>query len=516
MVWPWNGHFARAESFMQRSALARSTTVDHERPVDNDRRHAVVDWDARAPRQGRTVSETVVCRFVAAFDAAAIVAAGAAAMHLDRSAVDWRIEGLVVLLAALLATNILRLTGAYRFSQFADLGAASARALLGWLLTLGALLAGSFFFAPITAVQSPWVALWFALGAVLLVSARAVLHHKIASWNRAGRLGEIVAVIGAGPIAQRLLRGLNAAAGGPRILGVYDEDAASLPRRCMGHPILGTVDDLVRDVRLYGIDTVVVALPMTAEHLLVEVLNKLTVVPVDVKLCPGEFALRLGTVQASHIGGHTVIDVIERPLRDWRWIAKSVEDRILGAVILAAISPLLLAIALFIRLDSRGPVLFRQKRYGFNNELIEVLKFRTMYHEQTDSDGEQLTRRGDPRITRVGAFLRRTSLDELPQFLNVVRGEMSIVGPRPHAVAAKAGPLLYQEAVKHYDSRHRVKPGITGWAQVNGWRGETNTVEQIRKRVEHDLYYIEHWSIGFDLRIIARTIVGGFTGRNAF
>ena len=176
----------------------------------------------------------------------------------------------------------------------------------------------------------------------------------------------------------------------------------------------------------------------------------------------------------------------------------------------------MLMIALLIRLDSRGPVLFRQKRYGFNNELIEVLKFRTMYQERSDANGEQLTQRNDPRVTRVGAFLRRTSLDELPQFLNVLRGEMSIVGPRPHALAAKAGPLLYQEAVKHYNLRHRVKPGITGWAQVNGWRGETNTLEQIRKRVEHDLYYIEHWSIALDLRIIARTVVGGFTGHNAF
>jgi Undecaprenyl-phosphate glucose phosphotransferase len=511
-----NGHFIGAESFMKRSALAGSTAVDLEQPVDSHRQLAVVDWDARAPRQGRTVSETVVCHFVAALDAAAIVAAGAAAIHLDRATVDWRLEGLVVLLAALLGTNFLRLAGAHRFRQFADFGAACARALFGWLLTLGTLVAGAFLFEPITAAQGPWVALWFSLGAILILATRFVLHHKIAAWNRAGRLGETVAVIGAGPIAQRMLRGLNATPGGPRILGVYDEDAASLPRRCMGHPILGTVDDLVRHVRLYGIDTVVVALPMTAEHLLVEVLNKLTVVPVDVKLCPGEFALRLGTVQASHVGGYTMIDVIDRPLRDWRWIAKSIEDRVLGAIFLTVISPLMLAIALLIRLDSRGPVLFRQKRYGFNNELIEVLKFRTMYHEQTDSNGEQLTRRGDPRITRVGAFLRRTSLDELPQFLNVVRGEMSIVGPRPHAIAAKAGPLLYQEAVKHYDSRHRVKPGITGWAQVNGWRGETNTVEQIRKRVEHDVYYIEHWSIAFDLRIIVRTIVGGFTGRNAF
>jgi Undecaprenyl-phosphate glucose phosphotransferase len=503
---------------MKRGVPARSSTLDLELPTSSERDSdvAIVDWDAGPPRHGRTVSESIVCRSVAGLDVVAILVAGAAALHLDSSAVDWSLEGLVVLLGALLAGNFLRLTGAYRFRHFDDLGAAVGRALCGWLLTLATLFVAALFFEPITATNGPWTALWLSLGAAAIVASRIVLSRQVKAWHRAGRLGELVAVIGSGPMAQRLLRGLNAASGTPRIIGVYDDDSASLPRRCMGHAILGSIDDLVRDVRLYGIDTVIVALPPAAEHKLVETLNKLTVVPVDVRLCPGEFALRLGSVQTSHIGGHTFLNVIDRPLRDWRWIAKSVEDRILGMLILALISPVMLAIALFIRLDSRGPVLFRQKRYGFNNELIEVLKFRTMYQERSDANGEQLTQRDDPRITRVGAVLRRTSLDELPQFLNVVRGEMSIVGPRPHAISAKAGPLLYQEAVKHYDSRHRVKPGITGWAQINGWRGETNTLEQIRKRVEHDLYYIEHWSIALDLRIIARTVVGGFTGHNAF
>jgi exopolysaccharide biosynthesis polyprenyl glycosylphosphotransferase len=207
---------------------------------------------------------------------------------------------------------------------------------------------------------------------------------------------------------------------------------------------------------------------------------------------------------------------MDRPLRDWRRIAKEIEDRVLAAAILTLISPLMLVIACLIKLDSPGPVFFRQKRYGFNNELIEVLKFRTMYDEARDDNAEQLTRRNDPRVTRLGAFLRRTSIDELPQFFNVLRGEMSIVGPRPHALAAKAGLLLYQDAVGHYDARHRMKPGITGWAQVNGWRGETDTIEQIRRRVEHDLYYIENWSIRLDLAIILRTIFGGFTGRYAY
>jgi exopolysaccharide biosynthesis polyprenyl glycosylphosphotransferase len=212
----------------------------------------------------------------------------------------------------------------------------------------------------------------------------------------------------------------------------------------------------------------------------------------------------------------TVLNAADKPLQDWRWVAKVIEDRVLASLILFLISPVLLLIAAAVKFDSKGPVFFKQRRYGFNNELIEVFKFRSMYTESSDANAERLATRNDPRITKIGAFLRKTSLDELPQFVNVLRGEMSIVGPRPHALAAKAGRTLYQDAVKYYDSRHRMKPGITGWAQVNGWRGETETVEQIAKRVEHDLFYIENWSVILDLKIIVRTILGGFTGRQAY
>ena len=503
---------------MKRGVIQRAVTTQLAHLVD-DRPDGVTDsTGASPPKRGRAVSEAIVSRFVTAFDGIAIFGTGVATMQWHSSIVDWRLEGLVVLLGSLLGLNFLHLAGADRFNQFADLGPSIGRALLGWLLTLGALFLVTLLVEPLTAANGPWIALWFSGGVVLLVTSRVVLHQQMKIWSRAGRLGEVVAIVGAGPIAQRLLRSMNApqTQGGPRIFGVYDDQAPALPQRCMGHAILGSVDQLVRDVRVHGIDTVIVALPSTSDHLLVETLNKLSLVPIDVKLCPGEFAVRLGTLQASHIGGHTFLNVIDRPLRDWRWIAKSVEDRLLGALILMLIAPVMMAIALLIKLDSPGPVLFRQKRYGFNNQLIEVLKFRTMYQEMSDSNAERLTERNDPRITRVGAFLRRTSLDELPQFLNVLRGDMSIVGPRPHALSAKAGALLYPEAVKYYDARHRMKPGITGWAQVNGWRGETDTLAQIRKRVEHDLFYIEHWSVTLDLQIIARTILGGFTGRNAF
>jgi Undecaprenyl-phosphate glucose phosphotransferase len=468
------------------------------------------------PTSPRTVSEAIVKRVTAVLDCAAILSTGIAAMHWNVSYIDWHLAGLVVLLGTILGINFLHLSGAYRFASYARIDSSASRVLLGWFSTFAALFIATRFFEPVTAADGPWTAAWFSGALALMVVTRLLLWHRMQHWARAGRLGEVVAVVGAGPIAQRLLRDFSARHANLRVMGVYDDEAPHLPQHCMGHPIRGTVDALVEDARQQHFDTVIVALPLGADRLLVDTLNRLCLLPVNVRLCPDAFGLRLGEVDATHIAGHTFLNAIDRPLGDWRWIAKSVEDRILGAAILTMIAPMLAAIAILIKLDSPGPVFFRQKRYGFNNQLIEVWKFRSMYTAMTDANGAQLTRRNDPRITRLGAFLRRTSLDELPQFLNVVRGEMSIVGPRPHALAAKAGTLLYQEAVKYYDARHRVKPGITGWAQVNGWRGETDTVEQIKKRVEHDLYYIEHWSILLDLRIILRTILGGFAGHHAF
>lgn len=174
------------------------------------------------------------------------------------------------------------------------------------------------------------------------------------------------------------------------------------------------------------------------------------------------------------------------------------------------------AIAIAIRMESRGPILFRQKRYGFNNELIEVLNFRSMYTDMCDATASKLVTKDDPRVTPIGRFIRKTSIDELPQLFNILSGELSLVGPRPHAVHAKAADRLYDEAVEGYFARHRVKPGITRWAQINGWRSETDTAEKIEKRVEYDLYYIENWSLIFDLFILARTPLALLKSENAY
>ena len=192
-------------------------------------------------------------------------------------------------------------------------------------------------------------------------------------------------------------------------------------------------------------------------------------------------------------------------------------DRALAALGLLVLSPVLIAAAIWIKLDSRGPVLFKQKRYGFNNDLIEVYKFRSMRVEATDATAAKLVTKGDPRVTRVGRFIRKTSLDELPQLFNVVAaGNLSLVGPRPHAVNAKAESRRYDEAVDGYFARHRVKPGVTGWAQISGWRGETDTQDKLERRVEHDLYYIENWSVTFDLYICLMTPFALLKGENAY
>jgi exopolysaccharide biosynthesis polyprenyl glycosylphosphotransferase len=205
-----------------------------------------------------------------------------------------------------------------------------------------------------------------------------------------------------------------------------------------------------------------------------------------------------------------------RPIVGWGALIKRAEDVALSLGLLVFISPVMLSIAAAIKLTSKGPIFFRQRRLGYNNRVIEVLKFRSMYTHLSDADATMQALRGDKRVTPLGAWLRKTSMDELPQLLNVLKGDMSLVGPRPHALATTAGGLTLEEAVPVYASRHRVKPGITGWAQVNGYRGALDSVEKIVHRVNHDLYYIENWSLGFDLKILWRTARLVFADDNAF
>ncbi|MGL4491032.1 MAG: exopolysaccharide biosynthesis polyprenyl glycosylphosphotransferase, partial [Rhizobiaceae bacterium] len=236
----------------------------------------------------------------------------------------------------------------------------------------------------------------------------------------------------------------------------------------------------------------------------------------DIRLSAHSNKLQFRPRSYSHIGSVPMLDIFDRPINDWDSVAKRAFDIVFSLLGIILLSPIMLITAIAIKLDSPGPVLFRQKRHGFNNEIIDVLKFRSMYTDQTDALAKKMVSKGDPRVTRVGRFIRKASIDELPQFFNALRGDLSLVGPRPHAVYAQTQDRMFSDVVEGYFARHRVKPGVTGWAQINGWRGEIDEDEKIMKRTEFDLYYIENWSLMLDLKILFLTPVRLLNTENAY
>lgn len=388
-----------------------------------------------------------------------------------------------------------------------------------WSLVILAAMAVIFFLKLEGVFSRVWLLSWYGLALALLLAERSLLGMATRQLTRGGRLDRRTVVVGGGESAEQLLEQLSRQKDTDlKILGVFDDrtDDRS-PDVVGGYPKLGTVDDLVDFARHARIDLAIFTLPITAEQRLLQMLRKLWVLPIDIRLAAHTNKLRFRPRSYSYIGAVPVLDVFDKPIADWDVVLKLAFDKIVGGLCLVLLSPVFLAVALAVKCESRGPVLFRQKRYGFNNELIEIFKFRSMYVDQLDQTASRLVTRNDPRVTRVGRLIRKTSLDELPQLLNVVfRGDLSLVGPRPHAVHAKAADRHYDEVVDGYFARHRVKPGITGWAQVNGWRGETDTPEKIQRRVEYDLYYIENWSILFDLYIMVITPFALIKAKNAY
>ena len=462
-------------------------------------------------------SETVLSGLLRAGDALAVVVASLLAYALRAGNINLPGTYLsATLLGMLLTANYMHFARVYSLYSLRRQAIEVAKVVGAWVAVFGTLVVVSLLTSTDDLFSRAWLLLWFSfsLGAFLLLRATAAL--QIDRWLKSGRLALKVAIVGHSDLARQVARQLRQLGEqNLRIVAFYDpEERPDAPERHSEHGrIRSGIDRLVADVQSGEVEEVVVALPWSQEKRIRDILKSLATLSINVRICPDVFTLYLPLRGMTSVAGVAFLDVFERPLTGWDLVLKNLEDRILAPILCLVFLIPCLVIALIIKLDSRGPVLFRQPRFGFNNNLVNVLKFRTMYADRPEEPGVPQATRNDPRVTRVGRFLRRSSLDELPQLWNVLKGEMSLVGPRPHAVDHNRH---YAAMIDEYLGRHRVKPGMTGWAQVNGLRGETQTVEQMRARVQYDLEYIDHWSLWFDLRILFLTLFVGFVSRKAY
>jgi Undecaprenyl-phosphate glucose phosphotransferase len=356
-----------------------------------------------------------------------------------------------------------------------------------------------------------WVITWLCISLALTSGTRLLAAKHVRVLRQRGVLTESIAVVGSGAAAERLLHHLRQTrCSSIELLGCFSEQCTSAT---------GSIEQLIELGRTRAIDWILVAQPESDddEDRLQAMVQRLKVLPAPIALCP-YIGAPLPCRRVDYAGdGMPMLLLADRPIQAWDAVVKGVEDKVLGSLLTLLLLPVFALIALAIRLDSPGPIIFKQRRHAFNNTEFDVYKFRTMrWRPQAPGEALQQTLRSDPRVTRIGRSLRATSLDELPQLFNVLKGEMSLVGPRPHAVNMRTQERLGSEITEQYAHRHRVKPGMTGWAQVNGSRGPTETLEQLQRRIELDLFYIDNWNLRLDLKILVLTIREVLKRTNAY
>ncbi|MDR3466578.1 MAG: undecaprenyl-phosphate glucose phosphotransferase [Xanthobacteraceae bacterium] len=510
-----------ARTMINAAAAGAAVTADGAPRVERRRRLSPAALDVVNQKVRAAYSPIVIAGVVRLVDFALIALCGLAVYFsypVHVSGFTWAYV-FAVLAVALAAVICFQAADIYDIQVFRGQLQQMTRMISAWCLVF-LLFMGASFLAKIGGeVSRLWLSCFFFTGMLLLIAERLTLRAMVRKWARDGRLDRRTIVVGADSNGEQLILALkNQDDSDIDVLGVFDDRTdARAQETCAGLPRLGKVDDIVEFARRTRVDLVLFALPISAETRILEMLKKLWVLPVDIRLSAHTNKLRFRPRSYSYLGKVPTLDVFEQPITDWDMVMKWMFDHAVGALMLLALSPVLALVALAIKLDSPGPVLFRQKRFGFNNERIDVFKFRSLYHHQADPTASKVVTKNDPRVTRVGRFIRKTSLDELPQLFNVVfKGNLSLVGPRPHAVLGKVENQMFDEAVDGYFARHRVKPGITGWAQINGWRGEIDNAEKIQKRVEFDLYYIENWSVLFDLYILFKTPMALLKTENAY
>ncbi len=413
-----------------------------------------------------------------------------------------------VLIAVVFYAGLGEVTGVYDLDVRFSVRRAWGRVLAAWFATAMFLVTMGFLFKISEDFSRAWAVTWFFVGGLALCVVRGGATFVFRRLKRRGVFDQRVAIFGTGPQGQRMAKYIS---GNEKLtidlLGFFDDRPDDrLAHADLGLPVYGNLDGLVLAIKRGLIDQVIIALPWAAEERVKQVVAKLATTPIRIRLAPDLAGFAFAQRPMVMLGDLTVMTLFERPISGFDHLIKKMEDIVLGALITILLLPVMAVVALAIRLDSPGPIFFRQPREGFNDQKFSIWKFRSMRDDACEADGITQATKGDARITRVGAFLRRTSLDELPQLFNVLSGEMSLVGPRPHAPSTRAGDRLFRDVVDSYAARHKVKPGMTGWAQVCGWRGETDTEAKLIGRLEHDLYYVENWSILFDLYIILRTV----------
>jgi Undecaprenyl-phosphate glucose phosphotransferase len=461
----------------------------------------------RRPRRlPRPVSPTLLAALVAGLDALAVILSGIILQYvpLERGSPS---PQLIAFFAAL-TISLAGFGGGYAHAALFG-GRRAVVAALGGLVLGGSGLAAAALVLGAPVTFRPGAALlWLGFAAPMLLAGRLGSAAAFRTMPQLSRQRAVL--VGNGPQAARFAASIAGRHDqGVALLGLVDNDAVAAAGSG-GLVYLGPVTALDGMIRRGEVDQVILCMPWAEERRVRDMQAMLADYPVDVCLAPDLLAYCRNAAEAPRL-----LRLADRPIRGWAAVVKVVEDYVLaiGALAVAAVPMALIALA--VRMDSPGPALFRQKRTGFNNRDFYVLKFRTMYHDAADHTVKQQVKAGDPRVTRVGAILRRTSLDELPQIFNVLRGEMSFIGPRPHAPGTRAGGRPFEEVMARYAARHRVKPGLTGLAQVRGWRGPTETEDKLIRRVESDLEYIETWSPWLDLVILVRTLLAVARMRNA-
>lgn len=423
---------------------------------------------------------------------------------------DWLIAGLAVVVIFAFIAESACLYRSWRIESFRKLFVTTAAAWGGTCIL--SLVAAS--------LAAKWIdysesvaAGWLLLSLLVLTAWRYLLRLLLNFLRRHDHNTRSAAIIGLTEPGKNLARQLSMNAQlGIRLRGIYTTPNDMGETNSEGLSLLGDVTSAIAAARAGRLDIVYIALPLHQEALISSLLAAFSDTTATVHLLPDSLGPNLLGGKWSRIGDTELISIYDTNISGFKSALKRLEDICVSSVAILLLSPLMLAIAIAIKLSSPGPVIFRQRRYGYGGKVISVWKFRSMTVAENGSSVTQ-AKRNDPRVTPLGRILRRTSLDELPQLFNVLYGSMSIVGPRPHAVAHNE---QYRNLVQGYMLRHKVKPGMTGWAQVNGWRGETDTLHKMKMRIEHDLAYIRHWSLWLDLKIMLKTIFAGLSGANAY